>query len=73
MSPYALIVRLPSGGEYWWTENLPVVGDTVSHAGSQYLVVGCEPEEEGRFVLTLQDSGGADEPFVGAAPSPSVL
>jgi hypothetical protein len=63
MSPYALIVRLPSGREYWWTEQVPLVGENVSHAGSHYVVVSCEPEDDDRFVLTLEQHEVTGDPI----------
>jgi hypothetical protein len=63
MSPYALIVRLPSGREYWYTEDVPEVGETVAHAGARYVVVSREPEETDRFVLTLEEEQITGDPI----------
>ncbi|TML22188.1 MAG: hypothetical protein E6G11_05595 [Actinobacteria bacterium] len=52
-APHALIVRLPSGTEYWYAEEVPEVGEIVSHFGTRYLVLSAEPSENERIVITL--------------------
>jgi hypothetical protein len=51
--PHALIVRLPSGTEYWYAQEVPEEGEIVSHYGTRYLVLASEPAEDGRVVVTL--------------------
>jgi hypothetical protein len=63
MSPFALIVRLPSGREYWYTEDVPEVGETVAHAGARFVVVSCEPEAADRFVVTLEEEETTGDPI----------
>jgi hypothetical protein len=54
-SPYALIVRLPSGTEYWYAQEVPEVGEIVSHFGTRYSVLSCEPCEDERVLVTLAE------------------
>jgi hypothetical protein len=54
-SPHAFIVRLPSGTEYWYAEEIPAVGETVSHFGNRYLVLSAAPSDDDRIVITLAD------------------
>jgi hypothetical protein len=63
MSPYALIVRLPTGREYWYTDNVPEVGETVVHTGAHYRVVACDPDDGDRFVLTLEEHEVTGDPI----------
>jgi hypothetical protein len=53
--PHALIVRLPSGTEYWYAHAVPEVGEIVSHFGTRYVVLACEPSEDRRTVVTLAE------------------
>lgn len=53
--PHALIVRLPSGTEYWYAQEVPDVGEIVSHFGTRYVVLTCEPSEDNRMVVTLAE------------------
>jgi hypothetical protein len=55
MSPYALTVRLPSGREYWYTQNVPEVGEAVSYKGVRYVVVSCEKADDERLILTFEE------------------
>ena len=50
---HALIVRLPSGTEYWYAQEVPEVGEIVSRFGTSYVVLACEPAEDERTVVTL--------------------
>lgn len=73
MSPQTLTVRLPSGSEYWFTDNVPAVGESLSHAGARYLVVSCENEGDDRFVVTLKaeedrDQETAASPIIPVSP-----
>jgi Lon protease-like protein len=54
-SPHSLIVRLPSGTEYWYAEELPEPGETVSHFGTAYHVCSVEQTGDDRFVITLAE------------------
>lgn len=54
-SPYALIVRLPSGTEYWYAQEVPAVGEIVSHFGTRYFVLSCESSDDERVVVTLAE------------------
>ena len=54
-APYALIVRLPSGTEYWYAQDVPEVGEIVSHFGTRYLVLSCDPSDDDRVVVTLAE------------------
>jgi hypothetical protein len=57
MKSYALVMRLPSGTEFWHTGELPEVGDVISHLGREYLVVACErPNGDERFVVRLAET-----------------
>jgi hypothetical protein len=49
---HALIVRLPSGTEYWYS-NVPEVGAALTYLGTRYVVVSTEPGEDERIVVTL--------------------
>jgi hypothetical protein len=58
---HPLIVRLPRGTEYWYAQEVPQVGEGVSHFGTRYVVVSCEPSEDDRVVVTLaEETSGAD-------------
>jgi hypothetical protein len=48
---HALIVRLPSGTEYWC--DVPEVGAALTYLGTSYVVVSTEPGEDERIVVTL--------------------
>jgi hypothetical protein len=52
---HPLIVRLPRGTEYWYAQEVPQVGEGVSHLGTRYVVVSCEPSEDDRVVVTLAE------------------
>ena len=54
-SSQSLIVRLPSGTEYWYAAEVPEVGETVFHFGRSYVVLSAEPSENERVVITLAD------------------
>ena len=54
-SPHALIVRLPSGTEYWYADDVPEVGERVAQYGKRYLVLAAEPSEDERIVITLTE------------------
>jgi hypothetical protein len=57
MKSYALVMRLPSGTEFWHTGDLPEVGDLISHLGREHLVVACEqPNGDERFVTRLAET-----------------
>ena len=62
-SQHALIVRLPSGTEYWYAEEVPVVGEKVSHYGQRYVVLAAEPIEDERIVITLADEEVTADPI----------
>lgn len=62
-SPHALIVRLPSGNEYWFAEDVPAVGEIVTHYGRRYVVLSAEPIEEERVVVTLAEEEVRAEPI----------
>jgi hypothetical protein len=53
--PHALVVRLPSGTEYWYAQEVPEVGEFVSRFGTRYVVLACEPAEDERTVVTLAE------------------
>jgi hypothetical protein len=53
--PHALIVRLPSGTEYWYAQEVPDIGEIVSHFGTRYVVLACDPTEDARMVVTLAE------------------
>jgi hypothetical protein len=57
--PHALIVRLPSATEYWYAHEVPEVGEIVSHFGTRYVVLACEPSEDRRMVVTLAEEEAA--------------
>ena len=62
-SPHALIVRLPSGTEYWYAQEVPAVGEVVAHFGTRYVVVSADPSDDERVVITLEeDEVTADPP-----------
>ena len=54
-SSHSLIVRLPSGTEYWYAAEVPEVGEAVSHFGKSYVVLSVEPSDNDRVVITLAD------------------
>lgn len=54
-SPHALIVRMPSGTEYWYVEDVPDVGDIVSYHGTRYVVLSSKPSDDERIVITLEE------------------
>ena len=54
-APHALIVRLPTGTEYWYSQEVPEVGEIVSRLGTRYVVLSCEPSEDSRMVVTLAE------------------
>ena len=66
-APHALVVRLPSGTEYWYAQEVPDVGEVVSRFGTRYVVLSCEPSDDSRTIVTL-----AEEEVVasGAVSSP---
>jgi len=55
MSTHSLIVRLPSGTEYWFAASVPEVGDTILRSGARYVVTACEPSDDARVVVTLDE------------------
>lgn len=61
---YALTVRFPFGTEFWQTENLPEIGDTISRHGSDYLVVSCDELPDNAFALRVveQETKDGGEP-----------
>lgn len=59
--PHALIVRLPSATEYWYAQEVPEVGEIVSHFGTNYVVLTREPSEDQRMVITLAEEAKAAE------------
>lgn len=63
-SLYALIVRLPSGTEYWYAEEVPEVGETVSRYGKRYQVLSAEPGEDDRVVITLTEEEPTGDPLI---------
>ena len=48
-------MRLPAGTEYWYAQEVPQIGEIVSHFGTRYVVVSCEPIEDDRVVVTLAE------------------
>jgi hypothetical protein len=54
MSSDALIVRLPSGTEYWYAAKVPEVGDSIFRRGIRYVVTSCERSDDDRPVVTLE-------------------
>ena len=58
-TPHALVVRLPSGTEYWYAQEVPEVGEFVAHLGTRYVVVTCDESEEERVVVTLAPAAEA--------------
>jgi hypothetical protein len=54
-STNSLIVRLPSGTEYWYAAEVPGVGETVSRFGRSYIVLSVAPSDNERVVITLAD------------------
>jgi hypothetical protein len=64
---HALTVRLPSGTEYWYAQEVPEAGDFVSRLGTRYVVVSREPADEQQTVVTLaEESAPAGEVAAGA-------
>jgi hypothetical protein len=63
-SPHALIVRLPSGTEYWYAEEVPEIGEVVSQYGKRYLVQSAEPSEDERIVITLTEEESTGDPLI---------
>jgi len=60
---YSLTVRLPSGTHYWQTERLPRIDTLITYCGQRYRVAACEPMDDLRYVLTLEDPDAArDDP-----------
>jgi hypothetical protein len=59
-SPQALIVRLPSGTEYWYSQEAPGAGEIVSHFGTRYVVLSSEPSDDERVVITLAEEVATD-------------
>jgi hypothetical protein len=64
--PHALIVRLPSGTEYWYAQEVPDVGEIVSHFGTKYVVLTCEPAEDNRTVVTLTEEDVTESGMIGS-------
>jgi hypothetical protein len=56
MSSYSVIVRLPSGTEYWYAEKTPELGDTIVRGGRTFVVTASERAEEDRIVVTLEEA-----------------
>lgn len=65
-SPHSLIVRLPSGTEYWYVEEVPPVGEIVTHYGKRYVVLSAEPDEDDRIVITLAEDEITADPIAGS-------
>ena len=63
-SPHALIVRLPSGTEYWYAEEVPEVGEVVTQYGKRYVVLSTEPSEDERVVITLTEEEPTGDPLL---------
>jgi hypothetical protein len=66
-APHALIVRLPSGTEYWYAQEVPDVGEIVSRFGTRYVVLACEPSEDSRTVVTLAEEDVTASELTGSA------
>jgi hypothetical protein len=58
MLSYSIIVRLPSGTEYWYAAKPPEVGDSILRHGTQYVVTACDESDDQRLVVTLEETVG---------------
>ncbi len=65
---HALIVRLPSGTEFWYAQEVPEVGEIVSRFGTRYVVLAIETAEDERAVVTLAE----EEVTASTAASPQL-
>lgn len=72
MSTHSLIVRLPSGTEYWFAASVPEVGDTILRSGARYVVTACERSDDERFVVTLDDQDVSAHSLAATSPLPQV-
>lgn len=54
MSGQSLTVRFPTQTEFWYSENVPAVGDVVERNGSRYVVTSSEKAGDERYVVTLE-------------------
>lgn len=61
MLSHSIIVRLPSGTEYWYAAKPPEVGDSIFRRGTQYVVTSCDESEDKRLVVTLEETNGAPD------------
>jgi hypothetical protein len=68
---FAVTVRLPSRTEYWYTENLPQPGTTMSYCGGTYLVVSCEEVDGSGYVLRLAEPEPEPAPSEFVEPLPA--
>jgi hypothetical protein len=68
MPSFSVIVRLPSGTEYWYAEKTPEVGDTLVRSGKTFVVTACEEAQEERLVVTLEEAP-MDAPSLPVSPA----
>lgn len=59
-----LTVRLPLGTEFWHSDALPEVGETIDHLGMTYVVASVAQDEDRGVVVCLEEA---------AEPAESVL
>jgi hypothetical protein len=60
VSSDALIVRLPSGTEFWYAAKVPEVGDAIFRRGIRYVVTSSERSDDDRPVVTLEIEAPVD-------------
>lgn len=60
MPRHVLLVRLPSGTEYWYVERSPDVGETMTRGATTYVVLSSE-SADGRTVVTLEPALAAPQ------------
>ena len=64
MPLYTVTVRFDSGTEYWSTERLPAVGETIVRAERRYLVTHVDADDEHAVVVTVSEASA--EPVAAA-------